>query len=256
MAALNDLRKMSTTEINKVKKDELIQAILTSPQSTTANRDDLLLSEMRAIRKGQGDIVSSLNGLKAGYDQLRKDKDKIEADVIGLKETVESQGKIIEKQQIYLEQLDAKERGKNIIVTGIPEDENWKGKDSDEGKLTVIFQQMGIDDDTENMTWKRIGKKAEDKCRPILVIVTSMQKRNHIVSQAPKLKEDGQTQSIRVKKDKSPAARAEWKRLFDVEALEKAKPENAGRKIEVDKKNRTVLCDEIVIDSWKPSAFQ
>ena len=132
----------------------------------------------------------------------------------------------------------------------------WNEAAGDEDKLKAVFNQMEVDDEAESMTWRRIGKKEDAKHRPLLVTVKSVEQRNYIVSQNTKLKDsDGGTRCIRVKKDRHPDVRREWKRLFDLEAEENAKPENAGCNIYVDKKNRTVLCDGSIIDRWRPLDF-
>lgn len=242
---------MSTTDLGKVKKDDIIQVLKSNTDDDPGDSNSaLILAELRAIREGQDTLVEKITAVTTRCDQMENANKQLKTRVDALEEKVEGQAKLIAKQQGYLEQLDYKERGRNLVVTGVPEDETWQGAANDEGKLKAIFGQMDVVDATANMTWKRIGSKQDDRHRPILVTVSSMQKRNLITSKAPKLKESEQFKSIRAKTDKHPAVRREWQRLFDVEAAEKVKPENAHKTVEVDKKSRTVLCDGEVIDSW------
>ena len=252
MTSLKDLQAMSCTDLGKVRKDELIHIIKSHKDSET-NGDDanpLILAELRAIRSSQDSLAEKITTMVNRVERVENDNQHLKTRMNALEEKVESQAKVISKQQGYLEQLDYRERGRNLVITGVPEDVTWNDADTDEGKLKAIFQHMEVEAATDNMAWRRIGSNKEGKHKPILVSVSSMQKRNLIALKSSRLHESVQFQSIRVKKDKHPAVRKEWQRLFEVEAAEKAKPENAGKTIEVDKKNRTVLCNGSVIDTW------
>ncbi len=58
-----------------------------------------------------------------------------------------------------------------------------------------------------------------------------------------------------MKKDVHPSVRKEWRRLPDVEAAEKAKPENVGCVIRLDTRERKVYKDDTVIDAWNAQFF-
>ena len=58
---------------------------------------------------------------------------------------------------------------------------------------------------------------------------------------------------VKIKKDQHPALRKEWRRLFQTEADEKNKPENAGCVIKLDRKQRLLLRDGVVIDRFLPN---
>ena len=61
--------------------------------------------------------------------------------------------------------------------------------------------------------------------------------------------------TIFIKSDVHPSIRKEMARLYVVEKAEKETPENAGRNVNFDKKNRTITIDGLVVDRYKPSFF-
>ena len=143
-----------------------------------------------------------------------------------------------------------------MVITGLPEDEPFDGKDSEEEKVSTVFEKMGVKNSVGPYSAKRIGTVAPDKIRPILVVVTSETTRNEVVKCSSALKHAGDLYTkVRVKKDSHPAVRREWKRLFDAAEIERGKPENAACDIQVDMKNRQLLRDSVVIDTWRPSFF-
>lgn len=77
-----------------------------------------------------------------------------------------------------------------------------------------------------------------------------------VLDKTKRLKEAGAPyERIFVKKDVHPSVRNEWKRLRDVEAAEKGRPENVGCAIRLDTRERKVYRDNVVIDSWQPAPF-
>ena len=129
MSSLNALRKMSSTEMARIKKDDLIQAIRANPDADpgaeTDNVNTLIISELRAIRCNQESmgkkittLVTTMEALRSAYDQLARDNTDLKDEVNTLNEKVEHQAKVIEKQQIFLEQLDSRERGRILLSLG------------------------------------------------------------------------------------------------------------------------------------------
>ncbi len=77
-----------------------------------------------------------------------------------------------------------------------------------------------------------------------------------ILNNASRLKTSGNNFSrIYIKKDVHPSIRKEWRRLRDVEAAERAKPENVGCTIRLDTRKREVYKDNTVTDAWDANFF-
>ena len=80
--------------------------------------------------------------------------------------------------------------------------------------------------------------------------------RDRILGKSKKLKEAGDPFGrIFIKKDVHPAVRNEWKKLEDVEMVEKNRPENVGCTIRLDSRERKIYRDGVVIDQWNAYPF-
>ena len=102
-----------------------------------------------------------------------------------------------------------------------------------------------------------LGTLADGRNRPILVKMPSKAQREKVLKKTKNLKEAGPAfKKVYVRKDVHPATRREWKRLKDAEKSEKEKPGNEASTITLDYKARVLLCDNVMIDRWKPTYFQ
>ena len=74
-----------------------------------------------------------------------------------------------------------------------------------------------------------------------------------MANKASKLNKAGEEfKGVRIKKDQHPAIRKEWWRLFKAEETEKAKPENRGHDVHLDREKRQLLRDGKVIEAFFP----
>ena len=174
--------------------------------------------------------------------------------LLDLQEQINKQASVLAKQQQFLEVLDRKERERNLIVLGVPEDgENLEEAATDPEKLRKIWSKVGVQE--EFISWRRLGNVGNRK-RPILISMATKDNKFKVLEKSSRLKSVGDIYSnIYIKKDVHPSVREEWRRLRSVETAEKEKPENVGCTIHLDTKERKVYRDGIVIDSWKPQFF-
>ncbi|ELU16125.1 hypothetical protein CAPTEDRAFT_213057 [Capitella teleta] len=123
------------------------------------------------------------------------------------------QSQVIKQHQIFMEKIDAKDREKNLIVTGVPEGA-YLDAETDEEKLAKIVEKLDrIEPSDAIIRVKRLGAQAPDKNRPILLHCGIS------------------------------GFRTEWRRLFEVKEAEEKKPENAEKRIRIDLRKRQVICD-------------
>ena len=210
---------------------------------------NILIGELREMRKLQEETRDELRAIRKNSAEFRNELENLRGTVTELTNNVEN-------QQSFLEILDQRQRANNFVITGLPEGVPFDEKESDEEKIDLVLDKMGVKESAGPYTARRISNIAPDKIRPILVCVSSESTRNEVTKQASTLKRAGESYArIRVKKDTHPAVRREWMRLFDAAEAEKAKPENVGHSITVDKKNRQLMRDTVIIDNWKPSFF-
>ena len=109
---LQEFLKLSKTQKNAFKKEELMEILESTPNN--ANGNDLQI------------LITSLTGLTEQIKALTKSfSDHQETTRIQFEEfklQLTKQNEIIAKQQMYLERQDSKERECNLIILGIPEE--------------------------------------------------------------------------------------------------------------------------------------
>lgn len=148
-----------------------------------------------------------------------------------------------------------------MIITGIPEDsplENESGVAvSDRDKVDKVFDCIGSADIVIAEV-ERLGKYRQTggATRPLKVTLTDPEQRWSVLQNSRKLKEAGGAfRKIFVKKDLDPATRKELSRLRDVIRSEKAKPENTGKKVSLEDKERRVLVNGLEVARFKLQPF-
>lgn len=243
-STIEDLRVMSKKHINNnFNKAELVEMILAAPQAPQAGHEVIL----QRIDKLSNDMNSRIDNLKLDLTVMIDQKNK------ALRNEVDDLKAVVSQQQRFLEQIDSKLRGQNLVVMGIPERDNVGEATNDKDKIAKVLDTIGADGGTYSI--RRLGVEAADRNRPILISVDTAERREMIIGKAPTLSKVQSMKSFRIKRDTHPAIRKEWGRLFEAERAEKAKPENTGVKIEFDKKKRQIMREGVVIDSWKTLNF-
>ena len=171
-----------------------------------------------------------------------------------LKQQISKQNEVIAKQQLYLEQLDRKERECNLVILGVPEDsEALEGAATDE-KIKKVWDAAGITSGIKST--RRLGKPGGPRRRPILAVVDSRTERDSALDKAKTLKTGNEMyKKIFIKKDFHPSVREEWKRLHEVVKKERERPDNVGCNIHFDFRNRKVYKDTVLIDQWNMQGF-
>ena len=226
---------------------------LTNPQLKEA-----LSTMINAIRNQEPtDSERILDELKLLRSEISEIK-AIKQEVKDLSTRLDEAYKVINQQQKFLEAVDAKERSRNIIITGLSENSDEIG-DDDTAKVKKVIESTGYADDTDLAQWqiRRLGKVNDRRNRPILVTLSNQLQRNLILEKAKNLKKcEGHLARIFIKKDLHPAVRKEMARLREREREEKNKPENAGTNIRYDWRNRVLLRDDVIIDRYAVNFFQ
>lgn len=243
--SLSDLRKMQRNQLTRLTKEDLIESIMAPPEPSEGLLQ-ALTSKLNDLVKEVGDLRSAVTAPDSGINKRFDD----------LQSQVNKQAQIIASQQRYLEILDRKERESNLILTGVPdENEALEGGTSDEVKLKKVWSKVGITEEIKEH--RRLGKRDDNnRRRPILVTVASRQGRDKILEKAKRLKEaEGEYRRIYIKKDLHPSVRGEWRRLRQAEQTEQQRPENVGCTVRLDIRERKLYKDGIVIDAWNPPFF-
>ena len=245
LGSLEELRKLQRSQLKSITKDELIEAIVSTGRNveTPARLEDRLSSIDTKLATLMQAITTSETAVEKKLSDMQQQLDK--------------QAEIIMKQQSFLEQIDRKERETNMVVLGVPdEQETLEGATRDEDKLHKIWHVIGAN--TAIRSHRRLGRNesGSTRKRPILVVAGSKDDRDSTLAKSQELKGRGAPyDKIYIKKDVHPAVRQEWKRLRDVTTAEKERPENQGSNVLFNVRERKVYRDGIVIDQWNLHHF-
>ena len=234
--------------LKSVTKDTIADVLSKcDPREDTGYKDmkvliTTMIDEMKEMRKTNERVVTALDKI----EKMEKEMDALKKNNTEIQEQLKQHAETIKHQQTFLERVDQKERACNLIILGVPEGAN----DDQEVEDTLTKLDPAVADEIKSV--RRIGQQDPAKVRPLMVTVSKNEIRNNLVDTARGNQTLGR---VKVKRDSHPAVRAEWKRLFDLVTSEEAKPGNVGRNIRVDIKKKQVLCDDLVIDSWKTNFF-
>ena len=214
-------------------------------------------------------IQSTINNIEAKVethtDMLAKheteinDLKNIEQRVVDL-ETVSNDNfedlyKSLEFMQRYCEGVDARMRGRNLIILGVGENDDNLGTDDIERVTKVLETTNAIPgEELGEIIVKRLGEEQRPgRARPLHITLESHEKQWKILKKAKDLKNTTGFSDIYIKKDVHPAVRKELARLRKREREEKDNPSNHGVTIVYDWKTRTLKRDGVTIDRFNPS---
>lgn len=168
------------------------------------------------------------------------------------------QGEIIDKHQLYLGSLGSKEREANVAILDVPDEgEALDGAVTDNDRIGKVWAEM--DASCVVRTLRRLGRRddTDRHCRPILLTLSDNTLRSGLGWTLPRSLRNmvNRTKKIYVKKNVHPSVRREWQRLRNAETMEKDRPDNAGRVIPIDTRERELYGDNCVINRWKLHPF-
>ena len=186
---------------------------------------------------------------------------ELNAEIVQLKSENKKLMSVVTEQQKFLTRIDTQSRKRNVIITGILEDTPLESDSgvavNDREKADKVFDCIGCADIVIT-EMERLGKYQQTgtATRPLKVTLADSEQRWRVLRNSKKLKEAGRAfRKVFVKKDLDPATRKELSRLRDVVKSEKAKPENAGKIVLLEGKERRVLVDGLEVDRFKFQPF-
>ena len=227
--SLSELRKLPRKDLEKVVKGDIIDSILSS--------SDADIGVLGRVEARLETLSKEVVALREAYTQAEQASEKRISD---LQARFDKQGEIILSQQLFLENIDRKQREKHLILLGVPEGQDaLEGVTDDVEKIKKIWTTIGVNE-VDVVSQKRLGRDpVRDRKRPILLILNLREDREKVLEKAKVLKEKSEAyKTIYVKKDVHPAVRREWKRLYEAETAEKARAENRGHTIRFDTRAR------------------
>ena len=144
---------------------------------------------------------------------------------------------IVNKQQSVILQHDRSARYKRLILSGIPEGENWQFQGetgSTEKEKVGLLLKFLQKDEIEPVFSKRIGNPdqgPQKRPRYILVEFKDQLERNEVKKAARLLNENELTRGIRIKADLSKKEREEYTRLYKLKENMVSQDSNCGAEV-------------------------
>lgn len=254
LSASEEVRRLSPVEIRRMNKDQLQFALRTLINETAEDT-------------ATGPTVVQMSRIESKLDDLlekwNKEKDALNKQIHELRKDKERMAETLSQHQRMLESIEAERRAANVIMTGVPE-EQLGDAITDFEKVKLVLSTIG-QQAVEVKSVERLGSRQQRQDqrpppggsrrlyrRPIKVVLKDSGNRKDVLDSARNLKTKGDAyKSIYIKKDVHPLVRKEFERLRDVAKRERDRPENEGKNVRYDYRERKVYVDDVVIDSFR-----
>jgi hypothetical protein len=136
------------------------------------------------LGKSEGKIVSQINEVKTEVSLLKSDIAAVRIDVLKKVSKLEKQ---VEALKTDLEKAQSELRKKNVLIEGVPEQENERWRDT-ELLVDGFFQKLGLSESPLIDDCFRIGNSTPGKIRPILLKLIRFKDKKLIMENRMKLK--------------------------------------------------------------------
>ena len=178
---------------------------------------------------------------------LDNEKSKLQDENSVLRQTVMNIQKSLNK-------IDSEVRNKNVIITGLPEEEIQEPDrnavlKSDKEKIQWLLKKMeneSFNDRMENMEVSRMGTARAGYNRVVKIVLPSMEDRNEFLKNTVKMKDTPEPwKKVYIKKDQHPVYIAETNRLRKKAADLRKRPGYEEKEVKVYNGKLTVDNDEV-----------
>ena len=230
------------------------------PIAATAQIDEeetmsnIKFSEFKVWMKAELNPISEdIKSLKESVKEIEKQKRQIEllkTRVEEHEETIDALKNVVAKQQRSLRAQDSEIREKNLIVSGISENDvvsNGQRYHTDEEKIGELFRTIGVNL-PEGSTMERLGKPNDRYSRSIKLNVVSKANRDQAITKSKELKNAAAPWNmVYINYDQHPAVVEENKRLRKKKKALENLDENKDKEIKIEKGELKI--DGTVVDS-------
>lgn len=195
----------------------------------------------KVINDELSDVKGNVDKLKEGMNELTQQKLQIEllkqrCDIY--EENIATLKSTIANQQKSLNTIDSNERVKNLIISGLNEEDIIEGDDvykSDEEKVAALFRVIGTTL-PNNCTLTRLGKRNDRYARIIKLNVQNRLNRDNILKKTRDLKNANDIwKSVYLKKDLHPAIIHENRRIHKKLNILKSLDENKEKDVRLER---------------------
>ena len=210
-----------------------------------------ILSELGDVKKTANENKKEVGVLKTKVDKLAEELKDVKAENEKLRSTGSNNLK-------YLVNLDRNTRRSNLILLGVPEQEdltiNQTSYKDDEDKIDALLTHIGVKNEVEVNSFTRLGKKSDNDeselKRPLKIVMKKCEMVSSVLINAKKLR--GLDKMIFFKPDKSKKERDEFQRLLKKKnESELSHPTGDGQPKRVVLEKGVLTVDGVVIDRYK-----
>ena len=180
---------------------------------------------MMGMRTDQQQTTKELVGVRVEVVEMKTKIDEVASKIEGVeKKVAENKKNILEtqnelkdvKQAVFSEVNDIEAKRSNLIVFGVPEQNETENRDQarekDTRAIESIIEAIAGEKKAFNLRF-RIGKKQEDKPRPILIKVIDLKEKEEILGKIHNLKGHAVWDKIYIKHDLTRLQREHLKQL-------------------------------------------
>ena len=144
-------RRLSAEEIGQMSTSDM-RAALTAAVSEleeydeVEREDDDLATTTRGGGSGHGGgIDGTLQLILAELQMIRMQRTEERAEMVKIRAECDELRTVVTQQQHFMEQLDSRDRERNLIITGLPEKEGFDGAVNDQGKCRKVIEIIGAE---------------------------------------------------------------------------------------------------------------
>ena len=157
-----------------------------------------LFEELKAFRE---EVKSEIQGLKSQVNDIKQLSERVAC----VEKKVDDNLAAI---QARLDNLEGQSRRSNIILYGVPEADQESWEQTETRFKEVVSGKLGVQHEVHIERCHRLGRKQQNKSRPIIAKMTFFKDKVRVMAQAHKLKEsnlalsDDYTKAVREKRKK------------------------------------------------------
>ena len=184
-----------------------------------------------AMEKERDQVTRRVSEVEVRTEKVKTDLEGMEKEVTNGMEKAKEEV----KKEVRTEMKDQEERSENVVIYGLAEsgDNTERGKEAEEKKVKDMAKEVGVDlSQGEFEVRFRAGKKREEegaKPRPLIVKISSGEKRERIRRNARLLSRSEEWKSVFISEDLT------WQQREEARKQEKECREEADKKTEAAK---------------------
>ena len=201
------------TEVNEIKSTT--ESMKREIKKVKAEQYEMRSMIAEELKEREEKAEKRMNEIMRGKTEIEgKQLDEVKREVIKeslkeIKKEKEEDERKIERIYGKVEQMEREQKKKNEVVYNLPESKSEEAREiytEDEEACRTIYEGIGVEQ-VEHKQLIRLGKRVENKTRPVLVKLEKEKNAREILMKAKRLRHSKQYSRIFIAKDQS---KEEW----------------------------------------------